>query len=1030
MLSPVAATSSSLTISYSTLTPSVCTISSTTVTMLTAGACMIAADQSGNANFDAALQVSRAITISATVPGAPTIGTATPGDTVAAIGFTPPSNNGGSAITSYLATCNPGALNGSGGASPVTVSGLVNNTLYTCAVRATNATGNSALSGTVMVTPTGTPVAPQISSANAATFTVAAPSTFMVTATGTPTPTLALAGTLPTGVSFTPGTGALAGTPAIGQVGIYPLSITATGTAPTAMQAFTLTVQKADQTISFTGPTSQPLTTSTIPLTPTASSGLTVTLVSNTTSVCTISTAALTVLTVGTCSITASQAGNANYNAATAVTQGFTVSQATQTITFNAQPANRGFVAGSTFPISPTASASSNLAVMYSSITTGICSVVGTNVTMVAPGTCTIAANQSGSANFLAASQVTQNVQLNATVPGAPTIGTATGGNAQATVNFTAPSNNGGSAITSFRVTCNPGNIFAVGAASPIVVSGLANNVVHTCSVTAANSIGTGAASSTVAVTPLSGQGAALWTQACDTCHTAVPAGNQLNGAGISATVLDYVRMTQPSMSGISANAQAVQALSTADLADIAVYIASVITPKVVATSVNTATLINLNNHITLTNQAWSSFTSIEIVSGPTNGTLGSFSGTQIQYTPNANYTGADSFTYRGKRTTPTSYVGDPQSVTISVNPPTPIITSATNASGTLGQPFTYQITASDAPTSFLADGLSGGLGMDASGMISGVPSQSGQFSVAISATNAGGTGNATLTLQINQISQVISFSAQSSPRAYSVGGTFAIAPLASGGASLNAIVYGSNTPSVCTVSATTVTMVAAGICIISADQPGNATYAAAAQVTQNVTIDPGPPTVTVTINGNGSVTGTGFTCPGDCSESVTQNTVVALTAAASSGSTFLGWSGTCGGTPAGIMYSTNPVSTACSVIATFVQAANSTTTLTSSLNPSNVSQSVTLTATVSGGIGTPTGTVVFRDGVNVIAACASATLSAGIAQCTTTSLSSGARSINAQYSGDSAYNASTSGALVQTVKGSSLDAVIYLLLD
>ncbi|MCY7386536.1 MAG: Ig-like domain repeat protein, partial [Burkholderiales bacterium] len=508
------------------------------------------------------------------------------------------------------------------------------------------------------------------------------------------------------------------------------------------------------------------------------------------------------------------------------------------------------------------------------------------------------------------------------------------------------------------------------------------------------------------------------------------PAGNQLNGAGISATVINYVRATQPAMSGISANALAVQALSNVDLADIAAYIASVITPNNVATPVNTTALIDLNNHITLTNQAWSAFTSIEIVSGPTHGTLGSFNGTQIQYTPNANYLGADSFTYRGLRTTPSSYAGDPQTVTISVNPPTPVINSPTNASGMLGQAFGYQITASNSPTSFIANGLPGGLSVNTAGLISGVPSETGQFSVALSAINAGGIGGATLTLQIDQVAQLITFGAQSSPRTFGVGGTFAILPLATGGASLNAIVYGSNTPGVCTVSATTVTMVAAGICTISADQAGNATYAAANQATQNVTIDPGPQTVTVTINGGGTVTGTGFACPGDCSEAVVQNTVIALTAAANVGFTFSGWSGTCGGSPSGFTYNTNPIVAGCSVIATFVQAANSTTTLGSSLNPSKSGQSVTLTATVSGGVGTPTGTVVFLDGANMITACGVVNLSGGVVQCTTTSLSSGLRSITARYSGNSVYNASTSGALAQTVKGSSLEPIIYLMLD
>ena len=1030
-LNPVATSSSNLPISTSSLTPSICTISGTTVGILMAGTCVIAADQSGNANFEAALQVTRNIAISATFPGAPTIGTATPGDTVAAIGFTPPSSNGGSAITSYSASCTP---SGSGGStvSPIMVSGLSNGVNYTCSVTATNAAGTGAASGTVMVTPAATPVAPQLTSAAATTFTVGVPGTFTVTATGTPPPTRGLSGTLPGGVSFSGVTGILAGTPTPGTVGSYVLSITATNaTMPAAMQTFTLTVAKANQTISFTGPASQPFTTSPINLTATATSSLAVSLTSNTPSVCTVSVATLSLITVGTCSITASQAGDTNTNAAMSVTQGFTVSQATQTISFATQtPANRSFVAGATFAINPAASASSGLSVIYSATTPGICTVLGVTVTMVAPGTCTIAANQSGSATYSAAPQATQAISLNATVPGAPTIGTASGGNAQATINFSVPGSNGGSAISSYRATCNPGNIFADGSASPIVVSGLANNVVHNCAVTATNGVGTGAPSATVAVTPLSGQGAALWAQVCDACHTTVPSGNQLNGAGTTATVINYVRATQPTMAGTSANALAVQALSTADLADIATYIASVISPNLVATSVNTAVLVDVHNHITLTNQAWSAFTAIEIVSGPAHGSLGTFSGTQIQYTPAAGYMGADSFTYRGKRTVTSVYDGDPQTVTISVNPPTPVITSATNASGTLGQAFSYQITATDSPTSFTADGLPGGLSVNATGLISGIPSEAGQFNVAISAINAGGTGDATLTLQINQIPQVINFGAQSTPRTFSAGGTFAITPLATGGASLNAIIYGSSTPGVCTVSGTTVSMVAAGICTITADQPGNATYAAAIQATQNVTIDPGPQLVTVTINGTGNVTGTGFNCPGDCTETVAQNSVIALTAAASSGSTFTGWSGTCGGTPAGFTYSTSPITTNCSVIATFVQAASSTTTLGSSLNPSNVGQAVTLTATVTGGVGTPTGAVAFLDGINVIAACASVTVSGGIAQCTTTSLSSGVRSITAQYSGNSVYNASTSGALSQTVKGTSLEAVIYLMLD
>jgi hypothetical protein len=43
-----------------------------------------------------------------------------------------------------------------------------------------------------------------------------------------------------------------------------------------------------------------------------------------------------------------------------------------------------------------------------------------------------------------------------------------------------------------------------------------------------------------------------------------------------------------------------------------------------------------------------------------------------------------------------------------------------------------------------------------------------------------------------------------------------------------------SNTPSVCAVSANTVTILAIGVCIIQATQVGNATYGTAPPVTQS----------------------------------------------------------------------------------------------------------------------------------------------------------------------------------------------------
>ena len=89
-------------------------------------------------------------------------------------------------------------------------------------------------------------------------------------------------------------------------------------------------------------------------------------------------------------------------------------------------------------------------------------------------------------------------------VPNPPTSVVGTAGSSFASISFTAPTDVGGGAITSYTVTSSPGGFTGTGATSPITVSGLTNGTSYTFTVTATNAFGTGAASAaSSAVTPV-----------------------------------------------------------------------------------------------------------------------------------------------------------------------------------------------------------------------------------------------------------------------------------------------------------------------------------------------------------------------------------------------------------------------------------------------------------------------------------------------------------------------------------------------
>ena len=76
------------------------------------------------------------------------------------------------------------------------------------------------------------------------------------------------------------------------------------------------------------------------------------------------------------------------------------------------------------------------------------------------------------------------------TIPGAPINVMAVAGNAQATVSFTAPLDNGGSLVTEYIVTSNPESITARGTDTSIIVTGLSNGTTYSFTVRAINAAG------------------------------------------------------------------------------------------------------------------------------------------------------------------------------------------------------------------------------------------------------------------------------------------------------------------------------------------------------------------------------------------------------------------------------------------------------------------------------------------------------------------------------------------------------------
>jgi hypothetical protein len=496
----------------------------------------------------------------AAAPGAPTGVGAVPGDGQATVSWVAPASNGGSAITGYTVTSSPGGLTAStAGATSAVVMGLTDNTAYTFKVTATNAIGTGpASSPSPAVTPAGVPAAPTAVSASPgntqATVTWTAPSnggSAITNYTVTSSPGGFFANSASTSATVTGLTNGTA----------YTFMVTATngvGTGPSSAPSAAVTpLSAAVKSNSAEGGTSG---TSVTAANSGGASGTAFTVFTKGSGAAVVySTAAdahgVLGYAVTGASGTATSMGWNGYSAPSIALRFYynpgptlpssvmrlaDIRNASGTaVRVELSAANQLFIqnfAGSTvttfahalqantwYRIELAMSVSSSAATInaayylldsttpvdpaYSTATgnTGTANVTQVTIGSTASATWTKTsyfddvATQTPSTSFIGP------LTAAPTAPGAPTTVSATPGDGQATVSWSAPTSNGGSAITGYTVTSSPGNKTATttGATSAIV-SGLTDGTSYTFTVTATNSVGTGPASSpSTPVTPV-----------------------------------------------------------------------------------------------------------------------------------------------------------------------------------------------------------------------------------------------------------------------------------------------------------------------------------------------------------------------------------------------------------------------------------------------------------------------------------------------------------------------------------------------
>jgi hypothetical protein len=435
----------------------VCSIAAGVVSFQTVGTCKVLANQSGNANWNAAPQNfqtftvgrgSQTITFTSQAPSAAVVSGAT---------YTPTATaTGGGAVSFTIDGASSTVCSITSGA----VTFLRAGTCKVLADQAGDTNWNAATQNYQTFTVgKGTPTLDFTSRASSpkvnTTYTPVASSSSTGAVSYTIDSSSASVCTISAGVvSFI----------AVGTCTVNASQVTDNNWLAVTQAQQPITVVKGDQTITFssTAPSSAVVAGATYTPTATSTGGGTVgfTIDGASSAVCSIAAGVVSFQGVGTCKVLADQAGNANWNAAPQNFQTFSVGKGAQVVSITSNAPTNAVVDGSTYTVTATGGAgTSSVLLTIDSTSTGICSIAAGVVSFLKAGSCKVNANQAGDNNYNASNQAQQTIVVgkgsqvvsitsiaptNAVVDGSTYTVTATGGAGSSSVLLTIDSTSTG----------------------------------------------------------------------------------------------------------------------------------------------------------------------------------------------------------------------------------------------------------------------------------------------------------------------------------------------------------------------------------------------------------------------------------------------------------------------------------------------------------------------------------------------------------------------------------------------------------